>query len=274
MKNQYLLYNDQFFSLHEELFTIEELEQFAFSEDIRAIRNQIPFWKEHLELIHLKLRLLNWPLPDFLTNHGKGLKRQIERLLIKNKLFHSAIIHLRLIKTKKKISYILRTQPLSTTSYPLNKTGIEVDIFHKTTKDSSPISSLNWGSLPFWQVANSDPLKLKYDELLLINRSNSILEAPSKNIYANMRNHILTPSPAIGAYIDVSQGTMEKVCTKLGMQLKFVDQLTIEQLLNADELFLVNSLQGIEWVKAFRQKRYFNKNIKLIHREFNQLLLV
>ena len=45
-------------------------------------------------------------------------------------------------------------------------------------------------------------------------------------------------------------------------------------LLQADELFLTNAIKGIEWVVAYREKRYFNKTTKEILDELNKLVPV
>jgi len=41
-------------------------------------------------------------------------------------------------------------------------------------------------------------------------------------------------------------------------------------LLQADELFLTNAIKGIQWVSAYRQKRFYNKYTKIILEQLNQ----
>lgn len=273
MTSAFLLMNGQFYPANEKLFSINLLDRVFMSERLRTVRNQIPFWNQQLDLVELKLKITNTPLPSFLENRGKELKRQIERLLAKNKLFRSAIIHLHLLKDSPEIAYLLVAEPLDMTSYELNTNGLRVSVFDKLTKSFSPLSALDTGSLPYWKLATTYASVQQRDELLLINEQQSILEAPYKSIYLIKDKQIITPAPESGAYMDISRDTIDKACQRFNFTLKVVTKLTEPELLQADEFFLANAVQGIEWVKAFRQKRYFNKKTKLILQEFNRLLL-
>jgi branched-chain amino acid aminotransferase len=44
-------------------------------------------------------------------------------------------------------------------------------------------------------------------------------------------------------------------------------------LLGADELFLTNTIKGIQWVVAFKQKRYFNNTSKKLIEKLNELVV-
>jgi branched-subunit amino acid aminotransferase/4-amino-4-deoxychorismate lyase len=274
MSDSYLLIDGQFSQESDKRFPISLLDTLIFEERIRAVRNQMPFWDQHLELMNLKLKLFNQPIPSFLAYRGKELRRQIERTLVKNKLFRSARIQLYFIQNESGLSYLIKTDAIDAVDYQLNQTGLKVALFDKIPKGISPLSSLDLGSEPFWKIVNAELEKSMFDELLLVNQEASILEAPSKNIYALKGNKILTPAPQTGAYIDISQQKIQLISERLKIDLQFTVRLDEEMLLQADELFLVNSIDGISWIKAFKHKRYFNKTTKRIHQELNKLLLI
>ena len=48
----------------------------------------------------------------------------------------------------------------------------------------------------------------------------------------------------------------------------------VETAEQVDELFLTNAIKGIEWVVAYRGKRYFNKATKEIVEQLNKLVLL
>lgn len=274
MADKSLLIDGRFSTATDQLFSIELIDNFLFSEHIRAIRNDLPFWKEHQQLIDLKLKLFNLTPPDFLQNDGKKLRRQIDRTLVKNKLFKSAILHLYFIRNKSGISYILQPEALDSTNYQLNTTGLKIGLFDKIRKSISPLSSLDFGSELFWKLANADIQNSPCDELLILDENESILEAPFKNIYIVIGDELLTPAPQLGVYLDVSRKIIQQACEKTGLKLNFIKRVEKQVLLKADEIFLANSLQGIEWIKSFEQKRYFNKRTKQVLEEFNKLLLI
>jgi branched-chain amino acid aminotransferase len=80
---------------------------------------------------------------------------------------------------------------------------------------------------------------------------NGIAKTPSLTeggINGIMRRHLLEKLPSIG--IEALETT-----------------LTVEDLLEADELFLTNSIYGIRWVKKLREKEYGNKTAALIFKK-------
>ncbi|MGQ7868433.1 aminotransferase class IV [Sunxiuqinia sp. sy24] len=274
MSSQFVLIDNQFSLVSEQQLTLNMLENRLFTEHIRAIRNHLPFWTKQLELILLKFKLLNQPLPEILKEDGKELKRQLERTLVKNKLFRSALIHIYFFRKNKSISYLIRTEPSNKQDENLNSSGLKIELYDKIRKSHSILSVLDLGSAPFWEIVRAERSNSGIDELLLLNAEDSILEAPGKNIYALIGNTLLTPAPKSGAYLDPSQQLLPFICDKLGLELLSIERMKKEILFQAEELFLVSTIQGVEWIKAFRHKRYFNKATKQIHQEFNKQLLV
>jgi branched-chain amino acid aminotransferase len=47
-------------------------------------------------------------------------------------------------------------------------------------------------------------------------------------------------------------------------------QLTVEDILAADEVFLTDVIHGLRWVGAFRKKRYFNNRSKVLLQQLNE----
>ena len=60
-----------------------------------------------------------------------------------------------------------------------------------------------------------------------------------------------------------------ELASELG--LKTSQQITITEtlLLEADEIFLTNAIEGVRWVLAFKNRRYFNKVSKLLCDKLN-----
>jgi branched-subunit amino acid aminotransferase/4-amino-4-deoxychorismate lyase len=269
---QYVLVDGQFHLADEAQVPAKLLDSLLFREKMRAIRNAIPFWYKHLEIFGIKLKLLGQSIPPFLQYNGKELKRQVERMLVKNKLFKSALVDFYLFKTESGFSYLLKVDAMQSTSYELNEAGLTLGIFDKITKGTSPLSSFDLGSEPFWKLLHLAG-KDEFDELILMNHDSSLLEAPGKNIYFLKGNDLFSPSPEMGAYCDVSQSTVQQICANVKLGFHFKDDLKEDFLLQSDEVFLVSSLDGIEWVKSYKNKRYHNKMVKLVNAEFNRLLI-
>ncbi len=254
----------------EKIFEADFPEQILFSDSIRAIRNELMFWEEHLALIQLQFQLLNRPLPDFLKNDAKGLKRQIERALVKNKLFKSSRIDLFLFGNRN-CSYLVRTKAIESTFYELNDEGLVICIFDKTFKTGSPLSSLRMGSAPYWKIMKAFAV-LGHGEPILLNGKGCLLEASERNLYLIQGTSVHTASPETGVYMDPSRSMISNICKKAGLGFQEHELLTADDLLLADEAFLAGDLYGIQWIKAYESKRYLNKTIRLLNEQLNTIV--
>ena len=98
-------------------------DQLLFEERIRSIRNQLTFWENHMQRMELQLKLYHLATPSLFHYKGNELKRQIERIMTKNKCYKSAIIHLYFIENHGSLSVLLDADPMDTASFLLNKNG-------------------------------------------------------------------------------------------------------------------------------------------------------
>ena len=111
----------------------------------------------------------------------------------------------------------------------------------------------------------------KLDECILLNDKHHIIETISSNIFA-VKNGVLYTPPVSDGCVD---GVMRKKIIEIANENKIaVYEISIMQnvLLAADELFLTNTIHGIRWVVAYKQKRYFNNTSKKLTEELNKLV--
>jgi branched-chain amino acid aminotransferase len=111
------------------------------------------------------------------------------------------------------------------------------------------------------------------DECFLVNDKGNITEAISSNIFA-VKNGVLYTSPIADGCVD---GVMRKKIIELAKANRIaVDELSIVQsvLLGADELFLTNAINGIRWIVAYKEKRYFNNTSKKLVEKLNELIKI
>ena len=64
------------------------------------------------------------------------------------------------------------------------------------------------------------------------------------------------------------RATVINLAIRMGIKV-FECNLTPQELLKADEVFLTNAVQGIKWVSSYRTKRYFNKTASKLLDAFN-----
>jgi branched-chain amino acid aminotransferase len=109
------------------------------------------------------------------------------------------------------------------------------------------------------------------DECIILNQNFSITEAISYNIFA-VKNRVLYTPPLDEGCLD---GIMRQHIIEISKQNRiavYEVPLAMNVLLNSDEIFLTNVINGIRWVGAYKAKRYFNTIACLLNEKLNESL--
>lgn len=270
-----ILVDGQFVKEEDPILNINDLNQLILKIPIRINRNILMFFPEHVSDICRYFSILGCEIPSFLEQGGKELKRQIERALIRNKLFKSAVVSLYFFQGSQGIRYLIQTGALKADGYELNREGLvlelETGIFKATAETS--LSAFRIGSEPYWKILQAGAADHQMVRILL-NQKGSLLEAPDRNLYLICGEQVLTPAPLSGACINPAQKHILEAVHHSGLTSQEEPFLNPEELRKADEIFLAGDLHGIQWVKAFREKRYLNRKIRLIEENFRKDLPV
>jgi branched-subunit amino acid aminotransferase/4-amino-4-deoxychorismate lyase len=272
-KGKYILANGTFIPSDEYRISLYESEALLFSEKIRAVRTNFPFFAETLEIIKLKLLFFNQSFPEFTDRGGAGLKRQLERTLTKNKFFLGAIFSIRFYFLNEKIQFSIESEKYEPTDFELNEKGLFIEVLKNVRKPSSSLSGLSFGSEIYWKMARNHLKGTLTDQLLLVNTENQIVEAIESNIYLINGTQIRGASCADGAFLDISQPLLLDIFSQLHYHYSENEGITIEDVRLAEEIMIVNAVEGIKWIVGFEGKRYFNQTIRKISDIFGRRLV-
>ena len=272
-KGKYILANSTFIPSDEYRISLQESRALLFSEKIRAVRTNFPFFAETLEIIKLKLFLFNQSFPEFTDKGGSGLKRQLERTLTKNKLFLGAVFSVSFYSLNEKIQYSIESEKFEPTDFELNEKGLYIEVFDKIKKQSSSISNLSLGSEIYWSIARNHLKNTMIDQLLLVNTDDFITEVIESNIYLINGDLIRGASCEHGAFLDISQPLLLDIFNKLHLRYSEHEAITSQDVRLAEEIMIVNAVDGIRWIVGFEGKRYFNHKIRKISEVFGRSLL-
>jgi len=263
----FILVNGSFIPSAEYRISIQESEGLLFAEKFRSVRTTFPFFRPTLEMIRLKLLIFQQSFPELLENDGAELKRQMERTLTKNKHFLGSVLSVRFWFFEQKLQYSIQSTKTDHTSYELNNKGLYISITRDIWKSVSSLSNCSLGSEIYWNIAGipNDP---SFDELVLLNSDDQIIEALRSNIYLVKSGEVKGASIHHGAYADITKSFLLKIFDTLKISYNETEGLTEQDLKEADEIFLVNALDGIRWVIGFEGKRYFNQTTRKINNLF------
>ncbi len=205
------------------------------------------------------------------------LENMVAKLLKKKSFYKSSRIRIEAFRAgaglytpqENKINFIIEATPLASENYQLNVKGLLVDVYRDMKKMYSPISSFKNGNALHYILAACFKKEQRLDDCLLLNDQDKIIEGNSSNLFWVKDGTLYTPSVFSGCV----DGVMRKVIMQLVKETKFINLVetqgaTESELLNADELFLSNAIQGIQWIVGFKSKRYFHN----VSRQLSSLL--
>lgn len=244
-------------------------------ETIRMANGKPLFVQEHLERLTNGARVLKMQLSENFT--ASFIQNIISELAQKNNIQTDGRVRLSVYRnhggyyapTDNTVSYVLEVYPLEDQGYVLNSKGYTIDLFTEFKKPQSALSSIKSANSAIYVLAGIYKNQNQLDECLLQNDKNHIIETISSNLFA-VKNGVLYTSPVSDGCVE---GVMRRKIIEIAQANRIaVYEITIMQhvLLGADELFLTNVINGIRWVVAYKQKRYFNNTSKKLIEKLNQ----
>jgi branched-chain amino acid aminotransferase len=240
----------------------------AVFESIHAYSTEPQFLDRHMDRLAVNMKLLCMHLPGFFT--VSNFRQLIVRLLNKNKNFNGAVIRLTVyrnseegaIPEQQEVSFALESFPLTQAKYSLNDKGLGLDICNDYTKTTGPLSGLYSANTLLYMLTGLECKNRKLDSLVLLNEAGRIVETFNSNIFMVSGNGLFTPGISQGCIPGIMRSVVLMLAEKANYRINDQSNLTTAALEDAEEVFLTNTVDGIRWIGAYRQKRYFNKTSK------------
>jgi len=279
MLDTYCIYNGHLISLYEPAISFQN-RAFRYGdslfESIRVCKGKIMFLADHVKRIKIGMTTLRMNIPaEFNTTNIEHL---IITLLNQNAITKDARLRLTVFRNDggfyspetNDISFIIESEELDINGYQLNQKGKHVDIYAEIKKPITKLSSVKTGSALLYVMAGLTKTSLRLDDCFLVNDLGQIIETISSNLFVVKNNTISTP-PIEDGCVD---GVMRKQILNIAHQnkiLTFEQTITVNTLMNADEVFLTNAIKGVEWVGQFKNKFYTNKLAVLFTEKLNEI---
>lgn len=269
-------YNGQLFQANTPVFNTQN-RAFRYGdglfETIRLVDGKLMFFKYHMERLFKSLDILK--LVYHKAFNPELIASEIFSLLKANKNFKNARIRLSIFRSdggwyspeKNTFQYLIESESLTESEYNAEK-GLIIDLYSDLRKDYSiisPVKSIN--ALPY-VLAGVYRKELNVDECVLLNSQNRIVESISSNIFLVKDQKVYTPQISEGC-ID---GVMRRVVIELLKQKNipiYETKLAVELLEQSDEIFLTNTIKGIQSVVGYGSKRYYSKLSKTLLQDLN-----
>ncbi len=230
----------------------------ALFETCKVVNGKILFWEDHYFRLMASMRMLRMEIPMAFTM--EFLEAEIIKLL---QTQNETAFRIKLLVFRNdggffepkthQVSYFITAQALTEATFE-PKTNYTVDLFKDYYTNTSLINTLKTTNKLVNVLASIYAKENTLDTCLLINDNKNITEAIAANLFLLKDNIIKTPPLTSGCL----KGVMRKQLINLinsDKSLVLVEgDISPFDLQKADELFLTNSIIGIQPITKYRKK--------------------
>lgn len=279
MSQEYLLFNDEYHAVDAPVLTTSN-RGFKFGdglfESMRMINQKLQFADLHADRLAAGMKALKIDGHALMDDYF--LRQKTADLAKKNRWNGNVRFRLSVYRQgagvytpeSNKSGYVLEGIPLKSIAYELNSKGLIIDVFDEMTKSIDKLSNFKTSNALLYVMAGLFKTQNRLDEAIILNQSGFLCESISSNIFVVYDKQIYTPALTEGCVGGVMRSTIMQICKMNDIPL-IEAQISPEVLKEAEEVFITNATQGIQWIMGYGRKRYFNEFSKYLNEKLNLL---
>jgi branched-chain amino acid aminotransferase len=238
-------------------------------ETIKMTNGKLLFEDDHFARLWKGLNILQFDLPKHFS--PENLQEQIVALAKKNEHTANARIRLNVFRGDGGLydvinhspNYFIQSWQLPESNGDLNSNGLVLGIYRDTKKTYDVLSNLKHNNYLPYLMGALHAKKEKWNDAIILNSADRICDTTIANIFIIKDEIIYTPSLTEACVAGVMRNYIIRNSKTTGFEL-IEKALTIEDVLQADEVFTTNTIRNIQWVQSINDKTYTNTIIKKI----------
>ena len=248
----------------------------ALFETVRCVNGTLFFWEDHYFRLMASMRILRMEIPMEFTL--EFLEEEIKRTIAENNGTDKAVrVRLTIFRNEgglyapetNDISYIIETKLLDSPFYVINEGDYEVELFKDYYVNKDMLSSLKTTNKILNVVASVYSQENGYANCLLVNTDKQVVESINGNIFLVKGDTVKTPPLADGCLNGIVRKKLMEVI-EASEEFQLVEEsISPFELQKADELFITNSVVGIQPISKYRKKVFSNTIAKKLVGKLN-----
>jgi branched-subunit amino acid aminotransferase/4-amino-4-deoxychorismate lyase len=247
----------------------------ALFETIHCLGTEPQFIDRHWARLLGGIKTLKMDVIEGLSE--EYFRSYIGKLLNKNRIFKGARIRLTVYRDqgglytpeKNSVSWLLESSALECAKYELNQKGLVIDIYDEVHKPVNKLSNLKTTNALIYVLAGLYRTINNLDECFVLNPFGRIAECISSNVFLVFGNKIVTPPLTEGCISGIMREVILEIIASGKIKLEERPVL-VQELKDAEEIFITNAIQGIRWISAYKDRRYFNFMARKLLVELNK----
>ena len=225
----------------------------------------IRLFQYHTDRLFAGLKQLYFEIPALMTTGY--LEKEVLQTVKKNKLEALCRVRLQVFAgggglyshESNQPGFVIECFPLEVSSLQFNGNGLVAGIATRLTKSNDQLSNLKSCNALIYAIAARQAKEHKWNDALICNTGGNIIESTIANIFWIKNGIVYTPP--------LSDGCVAGVMRQYILENTTVSEksLSIQLLLDADEVFLTNAIKKIRWVREIDSARYSNTQTSAIY---------
>ena len=248
-------------------------------ETIRMRDNQLLFIEDHYFRLMASMRILRMAIPmeftpEFFVEQAALLAE--ETAIINGRLRLQVVRNssgLYTPDTNNSCVWWMEMEELDFGDYQWNNKGLKVELFKDHYIQAGLLSTLKTAnSLPY-VLAGIFGKENGFDAMLMVNDKKMLVEANAANVFVLTGNVLKTAPLEDGPLRGVFRKNIIAWAKEVDLEIK-EESINPFELQKADEIWLTNTIHGIQWVETYRKRTYVGSKAKQLIESLNRKLNV
>jgi branched-chain amino acid aminotransferase len=244
-------------------------------ESIRVINGGAINIENHFKRVMEGMEALKMKPPASFSS--SFLEGEIHHLVSENAIVKGGWVRLsvdrkpggKFLPTSNHVDFYIEANSIEENKFVLNDRGYNIDLYDDIKKDISPLSRYKTKNGLIYIMAKLRSEERELDDLLIQNYKMGIIEGGSSNLFVVSNGVLYTPGLDLGPLGGTMR--MQIINMALANNIKVYEcNISPQNLLVADEVFLTNAIRGISWVASYRTKQYGKEMAKSLVSMLNQ----
>jgi branched-chain amino acid aminotransferase len=235
----------------------------AVFETIKVSAGKVFFWEDHYFRLMASMRILRMEIPMTFTPEflEEEIMKTLAALTQKADAYRIKLLVWRswggkYTPTTKDVEYLIFSEALEQPFYTLNDTPYEVELFKDHYVNSGLLSTLKTNNKVLHVLGSIFAEENDYQNCLLLNENKQVVEALNGNLFLVNGYKIKTPPIADGCLNGILRKQLIAILAQLPDYLLEETSISPFELQKADELFITNTIVGIQPISKYRKKEY------------------
>lgn len=229
----------------------------AIFETVNILNNRVVFWEDHYFRLMASMRMLRMDIPMSFTL--EYLEKEILKT-VENSLENNLRVRLTVFRkdgglytpATNEVDFLIEA---SENTYQTKK-EYRIDLFKDFYNYSGLLSTIKTSNRILNTLASIFMDENDLDNCVLINENKGVVEATNANIFIVKGNEIKTPAITEGCIKGVARKKVIEILSKNEDYTVTETSISPFEMQKADEVFLTNSIIGIQPVTNYRKKEF------------------